>query len=428
MVSKPRGTRDFDASEMDKRRLVQTKMEEIFKQYAYKEIATPTIEHLELFELKSGEAIIDELYSFKDKGDRDLALRPELTAPVMRFYVEKLQMETKPLKYYYFGNCFRYDRPQEGRYREFWQMGCELIGSSHPEAMAELISLAYHSIQNTGLTDIYLRIGNLTFLEEKTRKIIPKAALPDFYPEGQADIFRLIDKNDLDGLKQRLEEFGVTHDDIDTFLGFLNSTSLHDIKQLFKNPTEIQKSDITHFEDMLKFLTKFGVDTSNVIEMKIARGLDYYKGIVFEIEAPRLGAEKQLCGGGSYELVPLLGGTKVPTAGFAIGFDRVLMALEKEGYEYPPSPQMVYIALLDKDLTGEAIAIATNLRRAGFIVEFDLMKRNINKSLKYANKVGASRTVIIGKDEWSKNMVCVKNMQSGEQKEVPIDHIADSLL
>ena len=143
MFQIPRGTRDFTSDDMNKRRYVEKIMKSTFQRFGYREIQTPTFENLELFTAKSGEGIIDEIYSFKDKGGRELALRPELTAPVMRFYVEKLQMEPKPLKLYYFGSCFRYDRPQKGRYREFTQAGCEIIGTDSPEANAELIAMSF---------------------------------------------------------------------------------------------------------------------------------------------------------------------------------------------------------------------------------------------------------------------------------------------
>ncbi len=417
MVSKPRGTRDFDVAEMEKRRFIQKQMETIFKRFAYKEIATPTLEHLELFEIKSGENIIDELYSFKDKGGRDIALRPELTAPVMRFYVEKLQMETKPLKFYYFGNCFRYDRPQEGRYREFWQMGCELIGSCSPGAIAELIALAYHAIKKTGLINIRLRIGNLNLLEKQIRKAIPSSSLSDFSPALHTDIFRLIDKNDIESMEQLLKKYKSSPKQIALFKEFLQSNNIDDITNYFKDSTEAQ-TDIEDFKKMLDSLELFGVPTRDVIEMNIARGLDYYTGTVFEIEAPQLGAEKQLCGGGSYTLVPLLGGTEIPTAGFAIGFDRVMMTLERENYEFPFSSELIYVMSLDRDLDREVIKMASQLRYSGFMVDFDLMNRAISRSLKYANKIGAKKTIILGKNEWDQDKVVIKDMQSGEQQEV----------
>ena len=159
MFKLPRGTTDFTPEEMEKRRYVEEKMASTFKSFGYREIQTPTFETLELFTAKSGDSIIDEIYAFSDKGGRELALRPELTAPVIRFYVDKLQMEPKPLKLYYFGNCFRYDRPQKGRYREFQQAGCEIIGADTPEAYAELIAMAYNILKNVGLKNIKLNIG-----------------------------------------------------------------------------------------------------------------------------------------------------------------------------------------------------------------------------------------------------------------------------
>jgi len=416
MISRPRGTRDFDVAEMEKRRFIQKQMENVFKRFAYKEIATPTLEHLELFEIKSGGNIIDELYSFKDKGGRDIALRPELTAPVMRFYVEKLQMETKPLKFYYFGNCFRYDRPQEGRYREFWQMGCELIGSCSPEAIAELIALAYHAIKKTGLVNIRLRIGNLNLLEKQVRQAVA-ASSSDFSSAFHTDIFRLIDKNDIDGMEQLLTQYKSSSQQIDLFKGFLQSNNLDNIAKYFKDSTEAQ-ADIDDFKKMLDALELFGVPTRDVIEMKIARGLDYYTGTVFEIEAPQLGAEKQLCGGGSYTLVSLLGGTEIPTAGFAIGFDRVMMALDREKYEFPISSDLIYVMSLDRDLGREVIKLVSQLRHSGFIVDFDLMNRAIGRSLKHADKIGAKKTIILGRNEWDQGNVIVKDMQSGTQQEI----------
>ena len=151
MFKLPRGTRDFTSEEMQKRRYIEEVIRKTFDTFGYQEVQTPTFETLELFTAKSGESIVEELYSFTDKGGRNLTLRPELTAPVMRLYVDKLQMEPKPLKLYYFGSCYRYDRPQKGRYREFKQAGCEIIGTSTPEAYAELIALAYKILENTGV-------------------------------------------------------------------------------------------------------------------------------------------------------------------------------------------------------------------------------------------------------------------------------------
>lgn len=397
MISKPRGTRDFTPEEMKKRRWLENKMRRIFELYGYEEIATPTIEHLELFTIKSGEAIIEETYAFEDKSGRKLALRPELTAPVMRFYIEKFQMEPKPLKFYYFANCFRYDRPQKGRYREFWQFGCELIGTDKPEAMAELIAMAYHVLEEAGLRNIILRIGNLDIL----RRFLDELGAND------ANIMRLIDKKDFDSLKEKIDDF-------EKFQEFIERKSLDGIEY----------KEVGRMEEVLKFLEEYSIPYN--LDLSIARGLDYYIGIVFEIDAPKLGAEKQICGGGEYNLIPLLGGKATPTAGFAIGFDRVLLALEMEGIEFNAKEKPVYIAYL-QGMIKEAIKIAKMLRKNGIKVEMDLMRRSISKSLDYANKKGIEKVVIVAPDEWNRGNVVIKDMEKGKQKEVSIENLLKEL-
>ncbi len=399
MISKPRGTRDFTPEEMKKRRWLERKMRDVFERYGYEEIATPTIEHLELFTLKSGEGIIEETYAFEDKAGRKLALRPELTAPVMRFYVEKFQMQAKPLKFYYFGNCFRYDRPQKGRYREFWQFGCELIGSDKPEAIAELISLAYNILRESGLRNIIVRVGNLDIL----RKFLDGIGARD------AEMMRLIDKKDFEEIQKRMgdEEFRK----FEKFIG---------VKEIEK----IEYEEAERMKEVFDFLEEFGVPYN--LDLSIARGLDYYIGIVFEIDAPKLGAEKQLCGGGEYNLVPLLGGKKVATSGFAIGFDRTLLALEMERVDFGKEEKPVYVAYME-GMIREAIKVVKMLRQQGMKAEMDLMRRSISKSLDYANKKGMEKVVIVAPDEWRENKVIIKDMKSGEQEKIMIEEMAEKL-
>ena len=199
MFQLPRGTRDFTSEEMQKRRYIEQIITSTFQVYGYQEIQTPTFETLDLFTAKSGDAIIDEIYAFTDKSGRELALRPELTAPVIRCYVDKLQMQPKPLKLYYFGNCYRYDRPQKGRYREFHQAGCEIIGSDTPEAYAELIALAYMILKNVGVQNITLNIGNLDLISALFTKL-------GLSSEDQKTILPLIDKSEYETLHSTLSD------------------------------------------------------------------------------------------------------------------------------------------------------------------------------------------------------------------------------
>lgn len=415
MYQIPRGTRDFTPDEMNKRRYVEDVIKNTFKSFGYREVQTPTFEHLELFTAKSGDTIIDELYSFQDKGGRNLALRPELTAPVMRFYVDRLQMEPKPLKLYYLGNCYRYDRPQKGRYREFTQAGCELIGTGTSEAYAELIALAYNILRNVGLKNINLRIGNLNILSEFFNKL-------KLTQDQRHYITPLIDKSMFDDISQALEDFNVSYSDIKQFLSFLQTDSIQDISNSIKDNNEAM-DEIKSMQQISTLLKEsFQIDNFQ-ISMGIVRGLDYYKGLVFEIEAPCLGAEKQLCGGGAYELISLFGGRESPTSGFAIGFDRTIVALETEEYDFPEMGIDVYIIPVQKECMNKGLNIAQQLRNNNIKTDIDLLDRGMGKCLKYASAISAKFVFILGERELEQDAVTVRNMQDGQQELVKFNDV-----
>ena len=418
MFNLPRGTRDFTIDDMQKRRYIEEIMRSTFKTFGYNEIQTPTFENLELFKAKSGQAILDELYFFKDKGNRELALRPELTAPVIRFYVEKLQMEPKPLKLFYFGNCYRYDRPQKGRYREFRQAGCEIIGTNTPEAYAELIVLAYTILKNSGAKNLKLNIGNLNILSS----IFNQLKLSN---EQQRYLIPLIDKSMFEDVFNALKDFNIDKRDAERLLEILKTSDIKFIKNTLTN--DLAKKEIKKFEKILTILEKaFGIKDYQ-IQMNIVRGLDYYKGLVFEIEAPILGAEKQLCGGGEYDLISLFGGKDTPSAGFAIGFDRTIVALESENYKFPSKKIDVYVIPMGEDIVEKAITIVQTLRNKGFTVDLDLLRRGLGKSLKYASSINAKKVIIIGSKEFEQDSVTIRDMESGEQKFVKIKDILNNI-
>jgi histidyl-tRNA synthetase len=408
----PRGTRDFTPEDMQKRRYVEASMHTVFQSFGYQEIQTPMFETLELFTAKSGEGIMEELYSFTDKGNRDLALRPELTAPVMRFYVDKLQMQAKPLKLFYFGNCFRYDRPQKGRYREFRQAGCEIIGTDTPEAYAELIALAYNLLKNVGLKEITVNIGNLNILASMF-------AMLNLSKEKQKQLIPLIDKAQFDAVSDLLQDVGVNKEEAKRFLDVLQTSEIKEI-EIYVEKNEVAKQELVKLKAILKLLSDSFKIKKYQIKMSIVRGLDYYKGIVFEMDASSLGAEKQLCGGGAYELISLFGGRETPTAGFAIGFDRTILALETEKYQFPSPTIDVYIIPVNGDMMPKALEIAQQLREHGTSTDIDLLRRGIGKSLKYASTVNAKKAIIIGSKELKESAVTVRDMKSGKQELVKI--------
>ncbi|MFQ6120992.1 MAG: histidine--tRNA ligase [Methanosarcinales archaeon] len=394
-IKKPRGTRDFLPEETLTRNFIKNKMVDLAQRWGYKEIKTPTFEHLELFTIKSGEAIIEEIYDFVDKGGRHIALRPELTAPVMRMYVNELQVAPKPLKFYYFENCFRYERPQKGRFREFWQFGVELIGSPRAEADAEVIALADTLLNEVGIKGD-LHIGHLGIL---------RSLLKDINPEVQSNIMRLVDKKNYKGLKDFLEEINTPEELQDSLFNLITLTgpSANCAHEIIGNIKELKE-----FEEILQLVDLYNIDYT--IDFGIARGLDYYTGMVFEIYAEGLGAQNQVCGGGSYQLAHLFGGKKTASTGFAIGFDRVM-----EICKLSPKENKKVFVVCTENTRKEAIKIAKELRKY-VITDIDVMGRNFSAQMKYANTIGADYAVIVGEEELKKNKITLKNMETGEQE------------
>lgn len=380
--------------------------------FGFREVQLPTFEDLSLFTTKSGQGIVDELYAFEDKGGRMIALRPEMTAQVMRFYISELSAEPKPLKLFYFGPCFRYENPQSGRFREFFQFGAEIIGSRTPETDVEAISLAVSAIESAGLDDFKIRVGYIGLL----RSMLAEIGLPDSkISEG----LHLLDKNDEKGFSAFASDSGIPDKIITEML------NLRGIRGGDEVLDRISSDDAKSYLRELSRMMKKNVKSDFEFDFGIVRGLDYYNGMVFEIDAPNLGAEKQICGGGSYNLVSLFGGEEVFTTGFALGFDRVLMALEKKKMGVRAPSIDAFIIPLGDDAREVGIELVHNLRKSGFIVDFDLMRRNLSKNLKFASSAGAKLSIIIGKKELSRGLVTIRNMETGEQKEVPIDSVRD---
>jgi histidyl-tRNA synthetase len=410
----PRGTRDFNPEEMQKRRFVEGLFRQVFESYGYQEIQTPTFESLELFTAKSGEGVLDEIYEFTDKGNRRLALRPELTAPVMRMYVDQMQMDPKPIKLYYFGNCFRYDRPQKGRYREFMQAGCELIGPNTPEAIAELISLSFDLLQKIGLHHIELEIGNLNLLS----KVFDVLSLTD---DQRQLLLPYIDKEEFNDVEDLLYQWNLDATKSAQFMRLLQDKDSNVLFELLEGD-ENSADEIHRLHRIISLLTDhFNVEQAT-INMGIVRGLDYYTGTVFEVRAPSLGAEKQICGGGEYNLISLFGGREMPTAGFALGFDRTILAMGEEHIEFPKKDLSFFMIPVNDEMIPVALEIISLLRRNHQITcDIDLLRRGIGKALKYASSRHAKFAGILGPDEYSDRKITLRDMKTGDQKLVDIE-------
>ena len=423
--TRPRGTRDFLFTEMRERKEAESTLRNVFENYGFQEIKTPLFEELKLFTTKSGEEIVDQLYNFKDKSDRELALRPELTAPVARLYLNELQKTTaKPIKLYYYGSCFRYERPQIGRFRQFWQFGCELIGAKSPEGEAEVISMCNESLEGLGITPADININHLGIIRGLFAHF-------NIDTKTQREIMVIIDKGDKELLKESLVGDNPVIDNEELNNVLLNLIDmvggkeiLPDIEELVKPYDEPQEA-LAELEELVKTLDSFGVD-NYTLNLGVARGLDYYTGIVFEVYIPELGAQKQVCGGGTYSLIKVFGGEEIESTGFAFGFDRLMNAIEELNGEKELKPYLdVFVAPINDETRQKSFEITQTLRKNGIATDVDLNRKKFKKLMNHANNINVGKVVIVGKKDLDEGKVTVKDMNSGEQELVSLDSLVD---
>ena len=423
--TRPRGTRDFLFTEMRERREAESTLRNVFENYGFQEIKTPLFEELKLFTTKSGEEIVDQLYNFKDKSDRELALRPEVTAPVARLYLNELQKTTaKPIKLYYYGSCFRYERPQKGRFRQFWQFGCELIGAKSPEGEAEVISMCNESLESLGITPADININHLGIIRGLFAHF-------NIDTKTQREIMVIIDKGDKELLKESLVGDNPVIDNEELNNVLLNLIDmvggkeiLPDIEELVKPYDEPQEA-LAELEELVKTLDSFSVD-NYTLNLGVARGLDYYTGIVFEVYIPELGAQKQVCGGGTYSLIKVFGGEEIESTGFAFGFDRLMNAIEELNGEKELKPYLdVFVAPINDKTRQKSFEITQTLRKNGIATDVDLNRKKFKKLMNHANNINVGKVVIVGKKDLDEGKVTVKDMNSGAQELVSLDSLVD---
>lgn len=422
MMERPRGTRDFLPEEMARRRAVESALRATALSFGYGEVQTPTFEHTALFVARSGEAIVDEMYVFDDKGGRSMSLRPELTAAVMRLYASSMTHVPKPVRVFYAGPCFRYERPQKGRYREFFQFGAELIGCPHPEGDAEMIALAVRCIESAGLADPEVRVGHVGAM----RALLASLEVP---VDLAARAFPLIDKGDMEGLRELLTD-RVERTSIDLIEDYVNtsgdaSTVRGAIGSLSRFPDVT--SALERLAEALQHLDAYA-GVRYEVDLGIARGLDYYTGVVFEVDWAGLGAEKQVCGGGAYQLGQIFGLEDVPATGFAIGVDRLDIAIS-EMPEATGTTSRSGAIVLPMDRGGEVMHLAVSameaLRASGTPAELEVLRRGTGKALKGADQRNLRWAVIVGSDEVAQGMVALKDLGSGEQRLLKVEELAD---
>ncbi|WP_297510775.1 histidine--tRNA ligase [Thermococcus sp.] len=427
-LERVKGTRDFLPEEMAKRRWVFERIRETFERYNFREVLTPTFEYTDLFRLRSGEEVVKQLYAFLDKGGRDVSLRPDMTSSVARLYVNRFQNAPKPVKWYYIANMFRYEEPQSGRFREFWQAGVELIGSDKVEADAEVIALFVESYLATGLEDFTVNIGDRVLLDEFAKML------------GVGDdigLMRLIDKKDKlsrEDFIGALKEFGLSDEGLERVLSLVEIKGKPDevlpmAEELFGS--EEAKKEIERLYELVDLLDAYGVSKWIRIDLGIARGFDYYTSVVFEAIAPNDLGIGSIGGGGRYDnLIEVFGGKPTPATGFAIGLERLIPILEWRGLI--PEPKLkpeVYVIPIGQErvVRKVAIEVVTALREAGIEADVELIGRKLRKALDYAGRLGVPFVVLIGKRDLEGGKVTVRDMESGEQKAVEIERVVEEI-
>ena len=431
MVQRPRGTRDFTPEVMNRRLAFENLLESMALSHGFKRVQTPIFESLDLFTAKSGPGVVKQLYAFQDKSDRALTLRPELTAPVMRMISEEMRSSPKPLRLSYFGQCFRYEESKKGRYREFFQYGVELIGASGPLAEAEVVSLAIDMLDSSGLVDYEVRIGHVGVL----RDILTGLGLSE---EGEpeppvASAMRLLDKGDWAGLADLFAANGISSSALDNLRNLSEldggSETLDSAREIL-TALEVSQDSLDELAELLAALTALAPTPPSLkVNLCVARGLDYYTGMVFDVNVAELGGEGQVLGGGSYRLLHLFGLEDLdPSCGFGLGFDRVLLALEAQAERVGRSevvpgetPKPSTLVMPFKIDAHPVLSIVKELRDLGHIVELDLRGKNIGKTLDWASKNGFTNVVIVGPQDLEHSRCSVKNLTTGDQNEAGLD-------
>lgn len=413
ITQRPKGTLDWYGEDMYKRTLIEELARKLCKAYHIKEVITPVFEHTILFQRGVGETtdvVQKEMYTFLDKKNRSITLKPEGTAGAIRAYLENnLYAETQPTKLFYVTPAFRYEQPQSGRLRQHHQFGVEFIGSKSPLAEVELITLITTFIKEIGLKKANLHINSIGCKNCRAT-----------YNEALVSYLKKYEDQLCPTCKERMQKNPLR------VIDCKEKSCKEIVKDAPRTIEYLDEECKNHFEELQSLLTTLNIPFE--IDTGIVRGLDYYTKTVFEFVNED---GFTLCGGGRYDgLVHEIDEKQdIPSVGFGMGIERILYFLEKEEVMLPPEETVsLYVGILGAEAKAAAFELVTKLRNAGVITETDYMDRSVKAQMKYANKIGAKNTVILGADELANGVARVKNMESGEQTELSLDEIADFIL
>ncbi len=403
MIKAITGTKDLLYPDTLKWKYLEDTVIRIFNNFNYKEIRTPVFEETALFARGIGEdtdIVGKEMYTFIDRSETSITLKPEMTAAVVRAYIQHSLGKQQPLsKLFYISPMFRQERPQAGRLRQFHQFGAEAIGSVSPMLDVEMIQMVYDILRSFGLTNLKVKINSLGIPESRENyKKTLRGYLEDKKDKLSEDSRKRIDRNIL-----RIFDSKVESD-----------------KEILKGAPllleHLDKESIQEFEVVKKLLRS--ADIPFEVEPRLVRGLDYYTRTTFEIESENVGSQSALCGGGRYDLlIEQLGGTPTPGVGFAAGIERILLACENENsFNIPEDRLDLYIVKINKELTSEIFEIAVSSRRANLSVDFDYLERSVKAQMREANKLKARYVLFVGGEEYEQRQANLKNMNTGEQQ------------
>ena len=410
LIKAVRGTKDIFGEESQKYDFIIKTAQDFFSRYGYTSIKTPIFEETELFKRGVGEGtdiVEKEMYSFVDRGDREITLRPEGTAPVVRCYLEnKIYTKEEVSRFFYFGSMFRYERPQAGRQREFNQIGVEVLGESSPTLDAEIISMGYNFLKKLGLKDLEVRINSVGDRETRTR-----------YRSRLVDFLMPIKEELCDDCKIRIEKNPLR------VLDCKNENCKEKTKDAPVIIDSLSDEERKHYETVKKYLSLFDIDFKE--DARLVRGLDYYSSTVYEIVTNKLGAQGTVLGGGRYDnLLKQLGDKDIPAFGFAAGVERIMMLLE----EYPKVGTDIYIAWLGEETKDTAFKIANGLRLEGKSVIIEYENRSLKSHMKKADKINVKYVLFLGEDELQKGKILLKNFTDRTQEEISVVEIYDRFI
>jgi histidyl-tRNA synthetase len=416
-----RGMRDFLPQEAQTLRTVEAKAREVAELYGYGEIITPVVESYELLSAKAGDEVRSRMFAFKDLGDRDVALRPEFTASVARLVATSMRNEPRPFRLFSVGTIYRYDEPQKGRYREFWQSNFELMGSNRPEADAEILMLTNDLLEKIGLKNHAFKIGHVGVL----RGIFSQENVDESI---QSTVMQLMDKKQYDDALETVQKARVSERCLKVLrrLVELKGDKIFDVTDKIEEcikDYEMAVAATRNLREILKLARQGGCNAAMAVEAGFERGLEYYTGMIFEVYVPDLNIA--LGGGGRYDrLIELFGGAPTPAVGVAHGLDRILLAMkeQKSGLKGEETKKVVIIPIGD-ELRGEALRISQKLRESNLNVEVEVMGRKMAKALEDADRRNFDYAVIIGEKELKEGAVVLRNLKSREQNTLKIEEL-----